>query len=43
MGYTIGSGLGKNSDGRLEPVSACVLPVGKSLGIRKLSIFHTPH
>lgn len=33
MGYIIGTGLGKRSDGRLEPVTAEILPVGKSLGI----------
>ncbi|XP_031849475.1 zinc finger CCCH-type with G patch domain-containing protein [Nomia melanderi] len=31
MGYIVGSGLGKRSDGRVEPVEATVLPVGKSL------------
>ncbi|XP_022900628.2 zinc finger CCCH-type with G patch domain-containing protein [Onthophagus taurus] len=31
MGYIIGSGLGKYSNGRLEPVSAVILPPGKSL------------
>lgn len=32
MGYVIGTGLGKRSDGRIEPVEAQVLPAGKSLG-----------
>lgn len=32
MGYVTGTGLGKHGDGRLEPVEAVVLPVGKSLG-----------
>ncbi|XP_012542684.1 zinc finger CCCH-type with G patch domain-containing protein [Monomorium pharaonis] len=31
MGYVIGTGLGKQSDGRIEPVEAQVLPAGKSL------------
>ncbi|NXP06192.1 ZGPAT protein, partial [Thinocorus orbignyianus] len=31
MGYEFGKGLGKNSDGRVEPVQAVVLPKGKSL------------
>lgn len=31
MGYVTGTGLGKRSDGRLEPVEATVLPPGKSL------------
>lgn len=33
MGYVIGTGLGKRSDGRIEPVEATVLPPGKSLGL----------
>lgn len=32
MGYIHGSGLGKDGIGRVEPVSAVVLPAGKSLG-----------
>lgn len=32
MGYITGTGLGKDSKGRLEPVEALVLPQGKSLG-----------
>lgn len=32
MGYITGTGLGKCSDGILEPVSAVILPPGKSLG-----------
>ncbi|NXX95864.1 ZGPAT protein, partial [Centropus bengalensis] len=31
MGYEFGKGLGKNCDGRVEPVQAVVLPRGKSL------------
>lgn len=31
MGYIVGTGLGKRSDGRLEPVDAVILPTGKSL------------
>ncbi|XP_067904332.1 zinc finger CCCH-type with G patch domain-containing protein [Heterodontus francisci] len=31
LGYEFGKGLGKNSDGRVEPVQAVVLPPGKSL------------
>ncbi|KAM8946814.1 zinc finger CCCH-type with G patch domain-containing protein [Pelodytes ibericus] len=31
MGYEFGKGLGRNSEGRVEPVLAVVLPKGKSL------------
>lgn len=31
MGYIMGQGLGKNSEGRSEPIEAVVLPQGKSL------------
>ncbi|KAL1131803.1 hypothetical protein AAG570_011415, partial [Ranatra chinensis] len=31
MGYVVGCGLGKEGDGRLDPVEALVLPAGKSL------------
>ncbi|XP_026581978.1 zinc finger CCCH-type with G patch domain-containing protein-like, partial [Pseudonaja textilis] len=31
MGYELGKGLGKNAEGRIEPVLAVVLPKGKSL------------
>ncbi|XP_001510447.1 zinc finger CCCH-type with G patch domain-containing protein [Ornithorhynchus anatinus] len=31
MGYEFGKGLGKNAEGRVEPVHAVVLPKGKSL------------
>lgn len=32
MGYVVGTGLGRRSDGRLDPVTAVILPAGKSLG-----------
>lgn len=32
MGYILGTGLGKRSDGRINPVETTVLPAGKSLG-----------
>lgn len=35
MGYIVGTGLGKLADGRLEPVTAVILPAGKSLGKKK--------
>lgn len=31
MGYIIGTGLGRHSEGRIDPVEAVVLPSGKSL------------
>ncbi|KAG8233006.1 hypothetical protein J437_LFUL013795 [Ladona fulva] len=31
MGYIVGTGLGKQGEGRIEPVPAVVLPAGKSL------------
>ncbi|XP_072270433.1 zinc finger CCCH-type with G patch domain-containing protein [Pyxicephalus adspersus] len=31
MGYEFGKGLGRNSEGRIEPIQAVVLPKGKSL------------
>nr|XP_054770024.1 zinc finger CCCH-type with G patch domain-containing protein-like [Lytechinus pictus] len=31
MGYEIGKGLGKNGEGRTEPVEAVIVPAGKSL------------
>ncbi|XP_044761463.1 zinc finger CCCH-type with G patch domain-containing protein isoform X2 [Coccinella septempunctata] len=31
MGYVVGTGLGKRSDGRIDPVTAVILPPGKSL------------
>ncbi|CAH0552963.1 unnamed protein product [Brassicogethes aeneus] len=31
MGYIVGSGLGRRCDGRVEPVTAVILPPGKSL------------
>jgi len=31
MGYVAGSGLGKNGEGRIEPIDAVVLPPGRSL------------
>lgn len=41
MGYIAGTGLGKNSDGKVDPVEAVVFPTGKSLGnsIKFLSLF----
>lgn len=41
MGYIAGTGLGKHGEGRLEPITATVLPPGKSLG--KYSIFNIYH
>lgn len=32
MGYVHGSGLGKQGEGRIEPVEAVVFPPGRSLG-----------
>lgn len=32
MGYVTGTGLGPKADGRIEPVTAVILPAGKSLG-----------
>lgn len=32
MGYVVGTGLGKNAEGRIDPVTAVILPAGKSLG-----------
>lgn len=32
MGYVYGSGLGKEGEGRIEPVQAVVFPPGRSLG-----------
>lgn len=32
MGYVVGTGLGPQADGRIEPVTAVILPAGKSLG-----------
>ncbi|KAG8447238.1 hypothetical protein GDO86_014633 [Hymenochirus boettgeri] len=31
MGYVFGKGLGRNAEGRVEPIQAVVLPKGKSL------------
>lgn len=33
MGYVMGTGLGRHREGRVEPVDAIVLPVGKSLDV----------
>lgn len=33
MGYIVGTGLGKHAEGRIDPVTAVILPAGKSLGI----------
>lgn len=35
MGYIFGTGLGKNAEGRIDPVTAVILPRGKSLGKNK--------
>jgi hypothetical protein len=32
MGYVMGTGLGRNGEGRVEPVEALIFPPGKSLG-----------
>ena len=32
MGYVYGSGLGREGEGRIEPVKAVVFPPGRSLG-----------
>lgn len=40
MGYIVGTGLGKSADGRLEPVTAVILPAGKSLGNKKQKLSH---
>ncbi|XP_057665537.1 zinc finger CCCH-type with G patch domain-containing protein [Diorhabda carinulata] len=41
MGYIVGTGLGKNAEGRVDPVSAFIFPAGKSLdhcmNLRELS------
>ena len=36
MGYVHGAGLGKEGEGRTEPVEAMVFPPGRSLGNAKL-------
>lgn len=43
MGYVIGTGLGKQSNGRIEPIETQILPAGKSLGLFKFFflIVHT--
>lgn len=33
MGYVVGSGLGREGEGRVEPVTAYVYPQGVSLGM----------
>jgi hypothetical protein len=48
MGYVMGTGLGRNGEGRLEPVEALVFPAGKSLGMYGLNLvwyydIHTGH
>ncbi|XP_053557764.1 zinc finger CCCH-type with G patch domain-containing protein isoform X2 [Bombina bombina] len=48
MGYEFGKGLGRNADGRVEPIEAVVLPKGKSLDQcaaiqqKKLAARHDP-
>ena len=37
MGYVYGSGLGKEKEGRVDPIEAMVYPPGRSLG-NKLTI-----
>lgn len=39
MGYVIGTGLGANADGIIEPVDAVLMPSGKSLGNVLIVIF----
>jgi hypothetical protein len=41
MGYVMGTGLGRNGEGRLEPVEALVFPAGKSLGKYEVSLVST--
>ncbi|KAJ8945820.1 hypothetical protein NQ314_009042 [Rhamnusium bicolor] len=31
MGYIVGTGLGRNAEGRIDPITAVILPSGKSL------------
>lgn len=38
MGYVPGRGLGKEGEGRLEPVQAMVFPPGRSLGKKNFRI-----
>lgn len=33
MGYVVGTGLGREGEGRVEPVTAYVYPQGVSLGM----------
>lgn len=41
MGYVYGSGLGKEGEGRIEPVEAVVFPPGRSLGtLDKTNFLH---
>ena len=41
MGYVHGTGLGKEGEGRTEPVEAMVFPPGRSLGNSKFrNLFH---
>ena len=39
MGYVTGSGLGKFSEGRVEPVEATVLPEGKNICLKFIFIY----
>ena len=41
MGYIVGTGLGRDGEGRVEPVSAYVYPQGVSLGRCCLSDLET--
>lgn len=36
MGYVFGTGLGPKAEGRIEPVTAVILPPGKSLGKKNM-------
>ena len=40
MGYVYGSGLGKEKNGRIDPIEAMVFPPGRSLGIKIDFLFH---
>jgi len=40
MGYIVGQGLGKNSEGRAEPVPIQLLPQGKILNVCSSFLFY---